>query len=43
MYQIAVIIANCTSVCLTTFFSLSLGYRTMYNGRNQYIGYRKEQ
>lgn len=37
MYQIAVMIGICTSVCLTVFTSLSLGYRTLYNKRNQII------
>lgn len=37
MYQIAIMIAICTSVCLTVFFTLNLGYKTLYNDRNQYI------
>lgn len=37
MYQIAIMIAICTSVCLTVFFTLNLGYKTLYNHRNQYI------
>lgn len=37
MYQIAIMIAICTSVCLTVFSALSLGYRTLYNKRNQII------
>jgi len=35
MYQIAIMIAICTSVCLTVFCSLNFGYRTLYNKRNQ--------
>lgn len=29
LYQIAIMIAICTSVCLTTFFALNLGYKTL--------------
>ncbi|MBH1940594.1 ABC transporter permease [Mobilitalea sibirica] len=35
MYQIAIMIAICTSVCLTVFSSLHFGYMTLYNKRNQ--------
>lgn len=35
MYQIAIMIAICTAVCLTVFSSLTLGYKTLYNTRNQ--------
>ncbi|WP_313339699.1 ABC transporter permease [Sedimentibacter sp.] len=35
MYQIAIMIAICTSVCLTVFCSLNFGYKTLYNKRNQ--------
>jgi len=35
LYQIAVIISNCTGVCLTVFLSLQLGHKTLYNSRNQ--------
>lgn len=35
MYQIAIMIAICTAVCLTVFCSLNFGYRTLYNKRNQ--------
>lgn len=35
LYQIAIMIAICTSVCLTVFCSLNFGYRTLYNKRNQ--------
>lgn len=35
MYQIAIMIAICTSVCLTVFCTLNFGYRTLYNERNQ--------
>ena len=35
LYQIAIMIAVCTVVCLSVFFSLYLGYRTLYNNRYQ--------
>lgn len=35
MYQIAIMIAICTTVCLAVFFCLNLGYKTLYNKRNQ--------
>lgn len=35
MYQIAIMIAICTSVCVAVFCSLNFGYRTLYNKRNQ--------
>ena len=35
MYQIAIMIAIGTSVCLTVFCSLHFGYKTLYNKRNQ--------
>ena len=35
LYQIAVTIAICTTVCLSTFGSLFFGYRTLYNKRGQ--------
>ncbi|MHC1748842.1 MAG: ABC transporter permease [Cellulosilyticaceae bacterium] len=38
MYQIAIMIAICTSVCLTVFLALNLGYKTLYNEKNQYLG-----
>lgn len=38
MYQIAIMIAICTSVSLTVFCSLNWGYRTLYNARNQITG-----
>ncbi|WP_040195847.1 ABC transporter permease [Candidatus Soleaferrea massiliensis] len=38
MYQIAIMIAICASVCLSVFLSLWWGYRTLYNGDDQYIG-----
>lgn len=38
LYQIAIMIAICTSVCLTTFFALSIGYKSLYNSRQQYTG-----
>lgn len=34
-YQIAIMIAICTAVCLTVFCSLQFGYQTLYNRRNQ--------
>ncbi|MDF2588437.1 MAG: hypothetical protein K0S41_2278 [Anaerocolumna sp.] len=37
MYQIAIMIAICTSVCLTVFCSLHFGYKTLYNKRNQIL------
>jgi len=39
LYQIAIMIAICTSVCLTVFLSLNLGYKTLYNKRNQIVNY----
>lgn len=35
MYQIAIMIAICTSVCLTVFCALNFGYKTLYNKQNQ--------
>ena len=35
LYQIAIMIAICTTVCLATFGSLYFGYRTLYNRRGQ--------
>jgi putative ABC transport system permease protein len=35
LYQIAIMIAICTTVCLSTFGSLFFGYRTLYNKRGQ--------
>ncbi|MDD7793382.1 ABC transporter permease [Clostridium sp. 'White wine YQ'] len=37
MYQIAIMIAICTSVCMTVFLSLNWGYKTLYNEREQFI------
>jgi len=37
MYQIAIMIAICTSVCLTTFCALFFGYRTLYNSEMQIV------
>ncbi|MBP3040580.1 iron export ABC transporter permease subunit FetB [Bacillaceae bacterium Marseille-Q3522] len=42
MYQIAIMIAISTSVCLTVFSSLSLGYRTLYNADNQIMAVRND-
>ena len=36
MYQIAIMIAICTSVCTTVFFSLNLGYKSLYNEKKQF-------
>lgn len=38
LYQIAIMIALCATVCLSVFSSLMLGYRTLYNSRNQMTG-----
>jgi putative ABC transport system permease protein len=35
LYQISIMIAICTSVCLTIFCTLHFGYKTLYNSRNQ--------
>lgn len=35
LYQISIMIAVCTVVCLSVFGSLYLGYKTMYNDKNQ--------
>lgn len=35
LYQIAIMIAICTVVCVSVFGSLYFGYRTLYNDRNQ--------
>lgn len=35
MYQIAIMIAICTSVCLSVFSCLSFGYKTLVNNKNQ--------
>lgn len=37
MYQIAIMIAICTSVCLSVFCSLTIGYKTLFNKRNQIV------
>ena len=37
MYQIAITIANGTSVCITVFLSLNLGYKSLYNNRKQFL------
>ena len=37
LYQIAIMIAICTAVCLSTFGSLYFGYRTLYNSRIQML------
>jgi putative ABC transport system permease protein len=38
LYQIAIMIAICTSVSLSVFCALTLGYRTLYNSKNQFTG-----
>lgn len=35
LYQISIMIAICTVVCLSVFGSLYLGYQTLYNSKNQ--------
>ncbi len=35
LYQISIMIAICTVVCIACFGSLYIGYRTLYNARNQ--------
>ena len=37
MYQIAIVISICAAVCLTSFFALHFGIRTLYNERNQIL------
>lgn len=37
LYQIAIMIAICTAVCLTTFCALHFGFQTLYNKRNQIL------
>ncbi len=37
LYQIAIMLAITASVCLTVFLSLNLGYRTLYNDREQFM------
>ncbi len=37
LYQIAIMVAICTSVCVTVFCSLNFGYKTLYNKKNQII------
>ena len=36
LYQIAIMIAICTVVCVSVFASLYFGYRTLYNKKNQF-------
>lgn len=36
LYQIAIMIAICTVVCISVFSSLYFGYRTLYNRKNQF-------
>ncbi|MDD3140535.1 MAG: ABC transporter permease [Lachnospiraceae bacterium] len=35
LYQIAIMVAICTVVCVSVFGSLYLGYKTLYNTKNQ--------
>lgn len=37
LYQIAIMIAMCTVVCLSVFGALYLGYKSLYNERNQML------
>ena len=37
LYQIALIIAQCTVTCLAVFCSLHFGCKTLYNKRNQML------
>jgi putative ABC transport system permease protein len=37
LYQISIMIAICTVVCLSVFCSLYFGYKTLYNKRNQIL------
>lgn len=37
LYQIAIMIAICTTVCLVVFSSLNLGYKTLYNEKKQFV------
>ena len=37
LYQIAIMIAICAAVCLSSFGALYFGYRTLYNDRNQIL------
>lgn len=37
LYQIAIMIAICTSVCLTVFCALNIGYHTLYNKENMFL------
>lgn len=37
LYQIAIMIAICTVVCLSSFGALFFGYKTLYNKRNQIL------
>ncbi len=37
LYQIAIMIAICTVVCLAVFASLHFGHKTLYNSRNQMV------
>jgi len=35
MYQIAIVVAICASVCISTFLCLNFGYKTLYNNASQ--------
>lgn len=39
IYQIAIMIVICTTVCLSVFLALYFGQKTLYNSRNQMIFY----
>ncbi|NLB22727.1 MAG: ABC transporter permease [Clostridium sp.] len=43
LYQIAIMIAITTAVCLAVFGSLYFGYRSIYNDRNQIVLNRNDQ
>ncbi|NCB16209.1 MAG: ABC transporter permease [Synergistales bacterium] len=36
LYQISIMVANCSAVCLSVFGSLHFGYHTLYNKRSQF-------
>lgn len=42
LYQIAIMIAICSTVCLAVFGSLIFGYRTLYNDRKQFVSFLQE-
>ncbi|HHT77266.1 MAG TPA: ABC transporter permease [Clostridiaceae bacterium] len=42
LYQIAIMIAICSTVCLAVFGALIFGYRTLYNSRKQFVSFLQE-